>query len=434
MTLRLGLIGAGSRGADVYGRLLLSHREQAAIVAITDPRADRLQETGDRHGVPARERFEHGDEFWTRAAQLELDAVIIASPDATHHDQVVQAAGLQLPMLLEKPIATTLDALEDLQRRLGGYQPPVVVAHVLRYTPFFQTLHRLLHTGRIGRLVHINHTENIGYWHFAHSFVRGNWRQEAASSPMVLAKACHDLDILRWLADAPPRHLSAYGALHHFKASQAPEGSAARCLDGCSAEPRCPYSARKIYLERFGNGPDAASWPNNVLTLTPTLEAVEEALRHGPYGRCVYHCDNDVLDTYSINILFANSVTACFTLTAFTEETTRTLHVVGTHGEIHAHMDRGEVVLTDFRTGSREPFPLSVAPAGHAGGDQALTRSFLRLVAEYQQGTQDVSPTSFQASVDAHMMAFEAHQAALDHQWSPPWSPGCRAALLETGL
>lgn len=414
MTLRLGLLGAGSRGADVYGRLLLDQRDRAAIVAIAEPRADRLRDTGDRHGVPTRQRFSQGESFWEEAAGLRLDAIIIASPDATHHDHVLQAAARQLPVLLEKPIATTLSALENLQRQLQTYEPPVIVAHVLRYTPFFQTIHQLLRSGRIGRLIHLNHTENIGYWHFAHSFVRGNWRQEAASSPMVVAKACHDLDILRWLADAPPRHVSAFGRLHHFKNSQAPEGSTAQCLDNCQAEPDCPYSARKIYLDRFGA--DLAGWPTNVLTPTPTPASVEEALRTGPYGRCVYRCDNDVMDTYSINILFANNVTANFTLTAFTEETTRTLHVVGTHGELHGRMDKGEIELTDFRTRCRDIIVLDTSAAGHSGGDLALTTSFLGLVRQHQQGRAGINPTNFRASIDAHIMAFQAHQSALYHQ------------------
>lgn len=428
--LRLGLVGAGSRGTDVYGQTLLSYPERAQLVAVSDPRRERLERIGRQHEVPRSHRFREAREFWTRAPDLDLDAVIIASPDETHHAQVLQATALQLPMLLEKPVANTLGAVQDLRRRLRGYRPPIVVAHVLRYTPFFQTIHTLLGAGRIGKLIHINHTENIGFWHFAHSFVRGNWRQESASSPMVLAKASHDLDILRWLAGAPACDVHAYGALHHFKPSEAPAGSTAHCLDGCAAERHCPYSARRIYLERFAG---QRGWPNNVVTPDPTPHRLEEALRLGPYGRCVYRCDNDVLDTYSINILFVNDVTAAFTLTAFTEETTRTLHLVGTHGELHAHMDKGEIIVADFCTRQSITLRVGAPQDGHGGGDQALILAFLTLLERYGEGEEVDSLTTFEESLDAHLMAFQAHGDALYHlavslQASQSGRPGVQGA------
>jgi predicted dehydrogenase len=271
----------------------------------------------------------------------------------------------------------------------------------------------LLEEGAVGRLVHLNHTEHIGHWHFAHSFVRGNWRDERESSPMVLAKASHDLDLLRWIAGSPARHVSAYGALHHFRAEHAPPGAPDRCLDGCPAEPTCPYSARRIYLDRFG-GQDG--WPNNVVTPDPTPERLLAALRDGPYGRCVYRCDNTVLDTYSINILFENDVTAAFTLTAFTEQTTRTLHAVGTHGELYGHFDRAEIVVEDFRTHERRTIPVPGDAQGHGGGDEALTLDFIDLLERYRGGEAATSLTAFEECLDAHLMAFDAHRDAVRHQ------------------
>ncbi|QBY07106.1 Gfo/Idh/MocA family oxidoreductase (plasmid) [Deinococcus metallilatus] len=413
MTLRIGLIGAGNRGIDVYGTHLLDQRERARIVAISDPRRERLLHGGQLHSVPAAQLYGDAAAFWAAAPNLRLDAVIIASPDDTHHAHTLHAVALNLPILLEKPIANNPAHIQDLQDRLRNYRPPVIIAHVLRYTPFFQVIKTLLDEKRIGQLIHINHTENIGYWHFAHSYVRGNWRRHDTASPMVLAKSSHDLDILRWFAGAPVRDLSAYGALHHFKASEAPAGSTAYCLDGCAVEAACPYSARKIYLERFGAERDWAAWPNNVVTLDSTPQGVRAALEDGPYGRCVYRCDNDVFDTYSINLQFENQVTATFTLTAFTEANTRTVHLVGTHGEIHGHMAKGEVVVADFRHRTQEVITLSdVTSDGHGGGDRALLLNFIDLLERYRRGELVTSLTAFHEALDSHSMAFRAHQAA----------------------
>ncbi|WP_027480472.1 Gfo/Idh/MocA family protein [Deinococcus pimensis] len=417
MALRIGLIGAGSRGLDVYGRTMLAQGDRCRVVAVAEPHHDRLRLAAAELRVPGGGRFADPDAFWTAARGLDLDAVVIASPDRSHHAHVLEAVRLEVPMLLEKPAAHSLPALRDLRRRLSGYRPPVMIAHVLRYTAFFRTVHDLLSSGAVGRLVHLNHTENIGYWHFAHSFVRGNWRDEATSSPMVLAKASHDLDLLRWLVGAPPRRVTAFGRLHHFRPDQAPVGAPEHCLDGCPAEPDCPYSARKIYLERFQA---EGGWPNNVVTPDPSRATLLEALARGPYGRCVYRCDNSVHDTYSINILFENDVTAAFTLSAFTEETTRTVHVMGTHGELHGHLDRGEVVVNDFRSRERRVIRVPATSGGHGGGDEALTLSFLDLVERYRGGEAVTSATAFEECLDAHLMAFEAHEDALRHRVGGP--------------
>ncbi|MGI8746851.1 MAG: Gfo/Idh/MocA family protein [Deinococcus sp.] len=422
MTLRIGLLGAGNRGIGAYGTHLLTQPRRARIVAVAEPRPERLLHAGELHDVPAGELFASTEAFWEAAPGLGLDAVIIATPDETHHAQVLRAAELGVPMLLEKPVANSLGQLLDLRERLRDYRSPIVVAHVLRYTLFFRTLKRLLDEGRIGDLVHLNHTENVGYWHFAHSFVRGNWRREGTSSPMVLAKSCHDLDILRWFAGAPLRTLGAFGGLHHFSREHAPEGSTEFCLDGCAVEASCPYSARKIYLERFGAERGWKGWPNNVLTLDTTPAGVRAALEKGPYGRCVYRCDNDVFDTYSINLLFGNGVSAAFSLTAFTEVNTRTLHLVGSHGEVHGHMEKGEIIVQDFRTRTREVIDVSDVDAsdGHGGGDRALVLNFLDLLEDYVRGERRSSPTAFQESLESHIIAFHAHGAAKDAQLRPP--------------
>ena len=186
------------------------------------------------------------------------------------------------------------------------------VCHVLRYTPFFSKIKELLDKGCIGRLISIQHNENVGYWHYAHSFVRGNWRNSEDSSPMILAKSCHDMDIMLWLAGADCRSISSYGSLTHFKSENAPEGAPYRCMDGCPVQNECPYYAPRLYLT------ENTSWPTSVISADTGIEARTKALREGPYGRCVYRCDNNVVDHQVVAIEFKNDVTAVFTMSAFT--------------------------------------------------------------------------------------------------------------------
>ena len=259
--LAIAILGAGNRGADVYAELMAQRPNQARVVAMADARPERLAHVGERFGLGADALFASAEALLERVH--DLDAVVVATPDNAHVAPAVAALERGLEVLLEKPIAPDLEGVRSIERaaaRKGAGS--VTVAHVLRYTPFFRGLKELLDEGRIGRLVAVQHTENIGYFHFAHSYVRGNWRREADASPMLLAKACHDLDLLRWLVGAPCTAVTSVGGLAHFRSENAPEGATERCLDGCAVERSCPYSAVRIYLERFGGSTD---WPNSVV-------------------------------------------------------------------------------------------------------------------------------------------------------------------------
>src|SRR5690606_20853720 len=234
----LAVIGAGNRGGDVYAGWCLAHPDQARVVAVADPREARRNLVGDRHQIPPERRFARWEDLL--AGPRLADGVIIATPDQMHVEPALRALELGYDILLEKPIAPTRAEtllLSEAAARRGGH---ITVAHVLRYSPFFSTLKRLVDEGRIGRLMTIDHVENIGYWHFAHSYVRGNWRRADASSPMILAKACHDMDILRWLAGAPCLRVASFGRLSHFRAENRPPGAPDRCTDGCPVEATCP--------------------------------------------------------------------------------------------------------------------------------------------------------------------------------------------------
>lgn len=398
----IAIIGAGNRGADVYAEGCAKHPDLARIVAVAEPDPEKRQRFALRHRLGAGAVHATWQDLF--GGGRVANAVVIATPDAEHVAPAKAALALGYDVLLEKPIAPTLEGVRELARFEATARGRVTVAHVLRHAPFFATLKALVASGRIGDLVQVVHTENVGYWHFAHSYVRGNWRKEADASPMLLAKACHDLDLIRWLVDRPCERVASFGGLHHFRTANAPVGSTERCLDGCAVERACPYSARRIYLERFGG---EARWPNTVVVADPTPERVERALRSGPYGRCVYRCDNDVADHQTVALSFQGGVVAALVVSAFTEANTRTVHLMGTNGEIHGAMEHGDLEVHDFATGSTERVSVA-AEEGHRGADEALLLDFL---ARVRRPTSGRAPTSLGVSIESHLMAFAAEEA-----------------------
>lgn len=399
----IALIGAGDRGADVYGRLVALEPGLGRIVAVAEPDVVRRIRAVEQHGVAASQTFSSWEELLARGRLA--DAMIITTPDVLHAQPTRAALALGYHVLLEKPIAPTLSEVLEVARAARESAGSVTVAHVLRHSAFFATLKGILDAGRIGELINIQHTENIGHWHFAHSFVRGNWRRADQASPMILAKACHDLDLLRWLVGRRCVSVASFGGLHHFRRENAPVGSTERCADGCAVERRCPYSAVRIYRERFGG---QAGWPNRVITSDTTSEGIAAALADGPYGRCVYRCDNDVADHQTVALSFEGGVSASLTVSAFTEENTRNVHLMGSHGEIRGHMGRGELVLDDFVRGTREVTQVELEGSGHAVADDALLRDFLTRVG----GGRGVgAPTDLTASIESHLMAFAAERS-----------------------
>ena len=404
--LKVAVLGAGNRGADVYADLISRQPNVARVAAIADPDPAKLTAAGRRFGLTESALFTEPLELLSHTDGL--DAVVVATPDRFHVGPTVAALERGLDVLLEKPIAPDAEGVRTVRDAALRASGSVTVAHVLRYTPFFRTVKELLDAGRIGRLVALQQTENIGYYHFAHSYVRGNWRREADSSPMLLAKACHDLDIVRWLVGAPCAAVTSVGGLAHFRPENAPAGSTERCLDGCRVERRCPYSAARIYLERFGG---SRAWPNSVVAPGGDEAALRQALVTGPYGRCVYRCDNDVADHQLVQLEFENGVAVSLVVQAFSAEITRSLHAMGTHGEIHGDLDRGEIVLEDFASGRSERYRVG-GEGNHAGGDAALVADFLDRLRRRRDGeAPGEAPSALTAAVESHLLAFAAERS-----------------------
>ena len=409
--ITFAICGCGSRGLEAYATYQKHHPEQMKIVAGADNRPDRLALLREWYGVEESMCFASDEEL---LAQPKLaDVMLIATQDRQHVPAALKALDKGYHVLLEKPISPELSECRQLLEKARETGKLVVVCHVLRYTPFYAALEELVRRGDIGKLETIDAVEHVGYWHYAHSFVRGNWRRTDETSPMILAKSCHDMDILRWLAGGRCLKVQSFGALDHFRAENAPEGAAERCLE-CPHKDTCVFSAETIYItgRHCGFRRGAKGWPNTVVAGdTPSEENLYEALRTGPYGRCVYRCDNDVVDHQTVNLEFENNIHATFTMTAFTEQCRRTIKLTGTMGEIDGDLEHN--TLTVYRFG-KEAEVISLNDqksefAGHGGGDAGLMGQFCRMAA----GDSGECLTSIDASVESHVMALAAEASRL---------------------
>ncbi|TYP78960.1 Gfo/Idh/MocA family protein [Paenibacillus methanolicus] len=404
--VKVALIGAGLRGVN-YLNYALEHPHELQVVAVAEPVRERRERFQAMHGLPDESCFEHGDDFF--AAPKIADAVLICTQDQQHYEPTMMALRAGYHVLLEKPMSPDPEECIRMGEMAAEAGVTFSICHVLRYSPFFATLKQLLEDGEIGRLMTITHNENVGYWHQAHSFVRGNWRRKEDASPMILAKSCHDLDILLWLAGSDCIRVSSFGSLAHFTASQAPEGAPLRCLDGCPVSDTCLYYAPNIYLSAD------TDWPTSAISDDPSYEARYQALQHGPYGRCVYRCDNDVVDHQVVNLEFANAVTVAFTMSAFTQDISRTIKLMGTRGEIRGAMEKNEIEVIPFGGGpvKRINFGDAGGHVGHGGGDNRLIADFVQLVRE---GGRREGLTSASGSVQSHLMAFAAEESRVTGQ------------------
>lgn len=402
--VKVALIGAGQRG-EVYTDYALKRPLEMELVAVADPNEGRREKFKAAHGIPEDNCFKDWQELLSKPRLA--DAVLICTQDKQHFEPTMQALKAGYHVLLEKPMSTSPEECLLMGQESEKSDRIFSICHVLRFTPFFTKIKGLLAEGRIGRLMSIQHNENVGYWHHAHSYVRGNWHNTAESSPMILAKSCHDMDILLWLAGDECTHISSFGMLSHFKSENAPQGAPLRCLDGCPAASTCPYYAPDMYLT------ENIDWPTSVISTDLSFEGRVKALKEGPYGRCVYHCHNDVVDHQVVNMEFANEVTATFTMSAFTNEPSRTIKLMGTGGEIRAALEKNEIEVTYFDSGYKETISLEVPGGhiGHGGGDHRLIEDFLAMVRE---GKTSRGLTSASYSVSSHLMAFAAETSRLE--------------------
>jgi predicted dehydrogenase len=396
------VVGAGQRGR-AYARHAV-RSGAGRVVAVAEPDPGRRDRFAREFGLPADRVFDSWAELHGR--ERLADAAIVATQDRDHEEPAVLLAGQGYHLMLEKPMAPMAGPAARIAEAVQRAGILFAVCHVLRYTPYTDVVKGVLDSGRIGRVVSIQHLEPVGWWHHAHSFVRGPWRDTASSSPMLLAKSCHDIDWLLYLAGQPARRVSSFGGLSHFRPAEKPAGAADVCLD-CPVEPDCPYSAKRLYFARLADDPDG--WPLSVVTPVATEEALVAALRSGPYGRCVYNGDNDVVDHQVVTMELADGATVSFTMTAFTPYEQRKTRIFGTHGYLEG--DGARLRVVDFRTGAEEFVEVAESTsADHSGGDRALVDAFLAAVAT---GDAGLIRSDAATSLAGHRVVWAAEQARL---------------------
>nr|XP_022332347.1 uncharacterized protein LOC111130029 isoform X4 [Crassostrea virginica] len=412
------VIGAGMRGYG-YAHYQMIMPEEFQVIAVADPKEyqrNRLQMLCE---IPDDMVFQDWRELIDR--DRFADCVIICTQDQQHKEPAVAFAKKGYHILLEKPMATTEEDCREIVRVCQENNVYLTVCHVLRYTPWVKKIRELIDSGAIGEVVNIQHLEPVGYWHFAHSYVRGNWHKESESSPSLLAKCCHDVDLIcHWMGDRKCRSVSSFGHLSHFNKENKPKNAASRCLD-CpqNIESQCPYSAKKIYIEESpGIKTGNKGWPVSVLTSgPPDIESVTEALRTGPYGRCVYDLDNDVMSQQVVNMQFTGGATASLSMIGFTESVcAREVNVFGTRGEIRYKDGMTDVVRIDFNTGQRHFHELKAPPrgplSGHGGADRCLMDHFEHALHVRFSAIK----TGAEETLASHLVVFAAEKARKENR------------------
>lgn len=402
------VIGAGNRGRT-YAKYAKMFPGCMQVVGVSDIRASRKNAMGDANGIAPEMRFGDWSEVFASGKKL-ADAVIISTPDDTHYDPCMKALSLGYDVLLEKPCAQTEKECKDICAQAHKYGRIVAVCHVLRYSPYFRAMYEALNKGMIGKVISIQHLEPIECRHMCHSYVRGNWRDSNKTTPIILAKSCHDLDILRWFVGKPCKSIVADGSLTWFKAENAPEGAPMRCTDGCPHEATCPFSAIDVYVRR--------KLHLGVFDLKDRKDEAEILSKISDptnvWGRCAYHCDNNQPDHFVSEMVFEDGTTASFSMEALTPFGGRRTRIMGTTGYIEG--DAKEFRVYEFRSNKVYVWnkKLNEIPeykgSGHGGGDMALVCDFVEAVSH-----QDPSmlTSTIDASIESHVMGFRAEKSRL---------------------
>lgn len=403
--LKVVLIGAGNRG-ETYTDIMAQRKEKFDVIAVAEPIDSRRKAIQEKHHLPDEMCFTNWDDLF--ALGKIADLALITTMDRQHFEPAMKAISLKYDVLLEKPAAPTPEECLKIALHAEEMHVKVVVCHVLRYTPIFMKVKELLDKGTIGEIISINHEECVGNVHQSHSFVRGNWGNENRSACMLLAKSCHDLDLLQWLIGKKCKKVQSFGALTYFREKNMPKGAPDYCVEGCPKGDTCPYNAVKLYLDDKEN-----HWFRTTCAreADPTDEMIEKAIRTTQYGKCVFQCDNDVVDHQTVNLLFEDDITVTFTMNAFNRGG-RFIHIMGTKGELHAALDKETpITVYDFETKNTTEVQLMAGDgiaSGHGGGDEGIISSLYEYVTDQYMGN---SISEIRVSADNHLIVFAAEES-----------------------
>lgn len=394
------LVGAGNRGHFAYGRYALRHPDQVRFVAVAEPDEGRRLRFAEAHGIPADAQFSSWAELAQRPPLGQM--LVNATMDGDHVASGQALLDVGYHMLLEKPIATTPKQCVELVHRAQRLDRVLQIGHVLRYAPFFQAIQEIVAAGRLGEIVSVDWRENLVYWHYAHSFVRGRWSSSERSSPMILAKCCHDLDLLVWIFGRRCQRVTSFGSLTHFRPDRVGPDVPARCTDGCPIADACPYFAPRLYLEGV-----AGAFALSAVSLDQSRESIRQALETGPYGRCVFRCGNDVVDHQVVALELDGGLTVSLTMQGSSHVEGRTVRIDGLRATLLGNQARNEILLVDHQSSTTETIRPALAEGGHGGGDSGVMRAFVAGV----RGDDRAVLTSGLESLESHLIAFAAEEA-----------------------
>lgn len=398
----MAILGMGTRALE-YGYYAIRHPLKVRIAAVADP-------DGKKRAFVRKFGIKNCFMSWQELLdypEMVADVVIISTPDYMHVEPAKKAMERGYHIIIEKPLSPSPAECAELGRIAADYDRIFAVAHVLRYTKMYSAMKRMVEEGRIGELVTVEHSEYVERIHQSHSYVRGNWRNAETTAPMILTKSCHDMDLITWLCgDRKCREISSFGALSYFREQNAPKGAPAYCLDGCPAADTCPYHSVKVYVKGRNQW-----W--RAMSQSGRRKARRQALAGSPYGRCVYRCDNNVVDHQVVNMRFEGDITAVFTMTAFSKAGRRT-KLMGTEGELTGYFgeagSRQYIRHYDFMHDRERKIVLPRTLDMHAGGDDGLMNEVVRMVRDGDYK----SKTAVETSVHSHMMAFAAEKARVE--------------------
>ena len=407
----VSIIGVGGRGGEAYGRYMSLLKDKFKITHLCDINQTRLDKYGEIFEVPKENRFDDENRFFEKKWS---DLLFITTQDRMHVRMAKKALELGYDIVLEKPISDSVEELQDLTKLAHEKNRKVIVCHVLRYTVFMKKLKELLNAGEIGRLVSIDQTENVVFWHEAHSYVRGNWRNTDVAVPMIMAKCCHDLDLIQDFAGSRCKSVASMGSLFYFKPENKPDGSADRCVN-CKLANICVYSAKRIYVEMWKNvGTPENAGPFNLITdaCPLTEDALMQAITDGPYGRCAFSCDNNVVDNQTVIMQFENGVTATLKMEAFVKQGGRDIRFFGTEGELDLCEADGTITLKKYfdKDVVWRLNDLTDDLEGHGGGDHRMIDS----IYEIMTNDSEILTTSIDNSVESHYMALAAEESRIN--------------------
>lgn len=400
------LIGAGLRGIT-YTDVMKELGDKYKVIAVAEPIESRRNYIKEKHNIDDKLCFDNYDDL-LKLGKI-ADFAIIATMDQDHFDPCMKSISLKYDLLLEKPVSNNPEECLKISTYAKEMGVKVLVCHVLRYSDMFVKIKKIIRDGVIGNIVSINHEECVGNVHQSHSFVRGNWGNSTRSSCMLLQKSCHDMDILQWLIEKKCKKVQSFGSLTYFKKENAPKDSPEYCIEGCSYKD-CPYNAVKLYLDDKEN-----DWFRSAATrkTNPTDDMVKEALTHTQYGKCVFKCDNDVVDHQTVNLLFEDGVTATFTMNAFNKGG-RFIHIFGTEGELHAAID-GETPISvyDFKSKTTKEYDVVSTDGingGHGGGDYGIISTLYYYLNDEDDG---LLTSNIETSVNNHLIVFAAEKSRM---------------------